>query len=128
MVISDVECVERVEPRKCMFFLNQKLSVFDVCFFQLLTTAQSGRDRLQEKMAVVRKNPKDIHDLFSRIPAFTLQSYCAFRTCKAVHSCYGKFSIPCGVVIPQQALLTVLTVALCRQCKGDRSENKINDV
>ena len=97
-------------------------------FFQLLTSVQSGRDRLQEKMPVVRKNPKDIHDLFSRIPAFTLQSYCAFRTSKAVHSCYGKFSSPFRVVIPQQALLTVLTVALCRQCKGDRSENKINDV
>ena len=75
-------------------------------FFQFLTSVQSGRDRLQEKMAVVRKNPKDIHDLFSRIPAFTLQSYCAFRTCKAVHSCYGKFSIPAGSNSPASLALS----------------------
>ena len=91
-----------------------------------------GRNRLQEKWPVVRKNHQDIHDLFIlAFVAFTLQRYCGLPTRKARTSCLRKllsefrlrsaeskqvwpllslarnFSSPSRVVIPGQALLSV---------------------
>ena len=92
--------VSKIE--KTIFFGNEPIEthVSDLGFllfiFQLLTSAQSGRDRLQEKMAVVRKNPKDIHDLFSRIPAFPLQRYCGLPTRKAMLQLPSEILQPCG--------------------------------
>ena len=77
-------------------------------FISSCSWSRLGRNRLQEKWPVVRKNHQDIHDLFIlAFVAFTLQRYCGLPTRKAETSCLRKFSSPSRVVIPGQALLSV---------------------
>jgi hypothetical protein len=87
--------------RSCRVSKFQKVYVFlrktKMLFFSSCPWSGLGRNRLQEKWPVVRKNHQDIHDLFIlAFDAFTLQRYCGLPTRKAETSCLRKFSSPAG--------------------------------
>lgn len=107
LLISDVECVERVGSQTCVVFLDEKCWLL-LFFFQLLTPALSCAQPLAGRICHVAPEKQAIHTFTCSLVAslaFPLQSYCGLPTRKAETSCLRKFSSPCGVVIPGQALL-----------------------
>jgi len=79
-----------------------------ILFFSSWHLRRLGRDRLREESFMLPTKNKAKHT-FTCSPvaslAFPLQRYCGLPTRKAKASCLRKFSSPCGVVIPGQALL-----------------------
>ncbi len=83
-------------------------AVTAMALFSALAHGAVGRDRLREESFMLPTKNKAKHT-FTCSPvaslAFPLQRYCGLPTRKAKASCLRKFSSPCGVVIPGQALL-----------------------